>query len=133
MLQQLIVVLLSLLLSPPIASALSWNSKSNGLVVSANNAPNRAVTALQQAIGGRASVKDWMKAVSVSNTAFDCSESSLKAWSDDCEDLAESSHARAEMAAALTMCEIKSATSMNVPKECLDWSDAAGTAGPCIE
>lgn len=103
------------------------------VAVSASKAPSDTAQRMKRAIASRVNVKQWMHAVSTSKNAFDCSENSLKQWTDRCESLTESSHARAEMAAALTICEIKSVAAMNCPKECLDWIDTAGSAGPCIE
>lgn len=127
MLQQLLCLFVLTLQALP---ADAWK---RGVDVSAKQASKQAMQAIQRASTDMSNVEEWMHAVSTSQTAFDCSESSLKRWTDQCSALAESSHARAEMAAALTLCEIKSVSSMNIPKECLDWIDTAATAGPCIE
>ena len=110
------------------------SSHSSIAVVSANNnVQNPALRALQQAVTARNNVKDWISAVLTSKNAFDCSASSLKTWTDNCEALAESDSAREQMAAVLTMCEMKRFSSANAPKECLDWFVSAGPARACIE
>ena len=79
------------------------------------------------------SAEQWMRGASASKNAFECLGSTVRGWSGRCDQLSESDTKRMELAAVLTVCEIRSVQSFSVPRECLDWSEQANLIGGCIE
>lgn len=82
----------------------------------------------------------WIASMLKPNERIECSAagSSIRSWSTSCSSLAESESARSELAAALTVCEIRGVSSLDVPRECSDWLESAGrssgtmSSGPCV-